>query len=207
MGHAVLHLIHKLTYKSLLCSETKWPGETWFIYIWSLKLYACYHRNHDCGHGYQIPQTSITLIFETTSSNVEQMTFARYQTYYISSTEGAIHWRTSMEASGRTNSLMQYPCTTSKIIIIGYRQDTKHATEAAPTSYILIFFQKCWTEDDTCSLPNLLYKFNWRCYSVRSPQLSADFYYRPLLHQLLTTYVIVTFWNITESIQGPSSCS
>ena len=96
-----------------------------YIYIWSLKLYACYHKNHDCGHGYQIPQTSITLIFETTSSNAEQkVTFARYQTFYISSTEGAIHGRTSVEASGRTNSLMQYSCTTSKIINIGYRQDT-----------------------------------------------------------------------------------
>ena len=35
-----------------------------------------------------------------------------------------------------------------------------------------------------------------------SPQLLADFYYRPLLHRLSTTYVIVMFQNVTEGIQA-----
>lgn len=34
-----------------------------------------------------------------------------------------------------------------------------------------------------------------------SPQLLADFYYRPPLHRLSTTYVIVMFRNVTEGIQ------
>ena len=39
-----------------------------------------------------------------------------------------------MEVSGRTSSLIQYSCMMPKIINIGWRRDTTHATEATPTT-------------------------------------------------------------------------
>ena len=63
------------------------------MYIWSLKLYIWYHGNYYVGMAISLPLIPIKLIFENILSKAEQKTtVARYQTCYMNSTEGTVHW-------------------------------------------------------------------------------------------------------------------
>ena len=66
--------------------------------MWSPKLYAQYHRNCICGHGYQLPLISIRLQFESKNRNRRPC--------YTNSAEGTIH--------GSIGSLLQYSCMMPK---------------------------------------------------------------------------------------------